>query len=111
MKLIGILLMAPPSGGQGSGGGISQLIFFALIIVVFYFFMIRPQTKKAKAEREFKDALKKGDRVVTIGGIHGRINEVGEKTFTVEISDGVRVKLEKSAVSMDATRQLEKQPA
>jgi preprotein translocase subunit YajC len=107
MNLLQILLMAPPPGGQG--GGASSYIFIVLMIVIFYFFMIRPQTKKAKAEKEFKETLKKGDKIVTIGGVHGKIMDVADRTFLVEISDGVRVRLEKTAVSMDATKQLEKE--
>lgn len=98
-----IILMAPPSGGAG-GGGVTNIIFFGLIIVVFYFFMIRPQTQKAKKEKEFKEGLKKGDRIVTIGGVHGKIVDVAEKTFVIEVADGVKVKVEKTAISMDVTK-------
>lgn len=104
MQTLQILLMAPQGGGQGSG--FSSLIMMVLIFVVFYFFMIRPQMKKAKDEKNFKETLKKGDKIVTIGGIHGKITEVEEKTFIVEIDNGVKVKVEKSAVSMDATKQV-----
>jgi len=82
-----------------------QLMMILLIIVIFYFFMIRPQMKKAKLEKVFKESLAKGDKIVTIGGIHGRIIEVMDTTFMVEIDSNVRVKLEKSAVSAEATKQ------
>jgi preprotein translocase subunit YajC len=85
--------------GQGAFG-LQQIIFLVLIVVVFYFFFIRPQSKKAKEQKKFREALKKGDKVVTIGGIHGRILEVKETTVIIEVEGGNRLKLEKSAVAM-----------
>lgn len=70
-----------------------------LIVVVFYFFMIRPQQKKAKEAKKFREALKKGDKIVTIGGIHGKIIEVQETTFTIETEGQGRLKIEKAAVA------------
>lgn len=99
MNNLSILLQA-----QGSGA-MQQMIMILMIIVVFYFFMIRPQMKKAKLEKAFKDSIKKGDKVVTIGGVHGKILEVNDKTFTLEIDQNVKVKIEKSAISADATKQ------
>ncbi|HPG34246.1 MAG: preprotein translocase subunit YajC [Lentimicrobiaceae bacterium] len=104
--LTSILLMAP-AGGQSSG--YSSLIFLGLIMVVFYFFFIRPQAKKAKDLRKYREALKKGDKIVTIGGIHGKIVEVQETTFTIEVEDGSRLRIEKSAVAGDASDQLANQ--
>ncbi len=104
MQTLNFLLMAPPAG-QNQNPFMSFLPII-LIFIVFYFFMIRPQMKKAKDEKKFKEELKKGDKVVTLGGIHGKIIEVEEKTFIVEIDNGVRVKVEKTAISMDASRQL-----
>lgn len=101
-----ILLMAP-SGGQGSG--YQSLIFLGLIMVVFYFFFIRPQAKKAKDLKKYREALKKGDKIVTIGGIHGKIVEVQETTFTIEVEDGSRLRIERSAVAGDASDQLANQ--
>lgn len=96
-----ILLLAQPSGGQQSGGGYSMLIFLGLMIVVFYFFMIRPQQKKQKQIQKFRENLKRGDKIVTIGGIHGKIVDVQDATFTIEISDNVKVTIEKAAVAID----------
>ena len=96
------LLMAPTEGG----GGYSSFILLALLMVVFYFFFIRPQSKKAKELRTYREALKKGDKIVTIGGIHGKIVEVQETTFTIEVSENTRLRMEKSAVAGDATEQL-----
>lgn len=84
-----------------------QMLFLVAIIVVFYFFMIRPQVRKQKQEQQFRNSLEKGAKIVTIGGIHGKIVDVSEKTFMVEIDSNVRVRVEKSAVSADATRALE----
>lgn len=100
-----ILLQAAQGGGAGQ-----QLLMILMIVVVFYFFMIRPQMKKAKMEKEFKTSLNKGDKVVTIGGAHGKIVEVQDTTFLIELADNVKVKFEKSAISAEATKQYQ-QPA
>ncbi len=98
-----LILMANPEGG---GGGPEQLIFLVLILVVFYFFMIRPQMKKAKEQKKFRESIGKGDRIVTVGGIHGKIIDVEEKTFIVEVLDQTRLRVEKTAVSMENTATL-----
>jgi preprotein translocase subunit YajC len=95
-----ILLQAP-----AGGSAIQQMLMIGLIIVIFYFFMIRPQMKKAKLEKQFKESIQKGDKVVTIGGVHGRITEVADKTFMIEVDTNVKLKIEKSAVSAEATKQ------
>lgn len=77
-----------------------------LIVLVFYLFFIRPQMKKSKDQKKFREALKKGDKIVTIGGIHGKIIEVQETTFTIEVEGQNRLKIEKSAVAMDNTSQI-----
>lgn len=87
---------------QGSQGNPYQsLIMIGLILVVFYFFMIRPQMKKAKDTKKFRENLKKGDQIITIGGIHGKIVEIKDTTFIIEVEGNNRLKIEKSAVSMD----------
>lgn len=91
------------------GFGGFQFIFLALMIVVFWLFFIRPQAKKAKQQKGFIENLQKGDKVVTIAGIHGVINRVNEDgTISLEINPGSYIKLEKSAISMDWTAQLNK---
>lgn len=90
----------PAAQGQGSGMG-SSLIFILLIILVFYFFMIRPQQKKQKQIQEMREALKSGDKIVTIGGIHGKIVNVQDTTLIIEVEDGTRMKIEKAAVAID----------
>ncbi|HOW25706.1 MAG TPA: preprotein translocase subunit YajC [Bacteroidales bacterium] len=103
--LLNILLFMPQQEGQ-KGGGYSSLIFLVLIIVVFYLFFIRPQMKRNKDQKKFRENLKNGDKIVTIGGIHGKIIEVRETSFIIE-SEGTRLKIEKSAVAMDQSAQLD----
>ncbi|MDL2315448.1 preprotein translocase subunit YajC [Bacteroidales bacterium OttesenSCG-928-C19] len=103
MNLLNILLMAPQQGAEGGGSGMSSIIMLVLIVVVFYFFMIRPQMKRAKEEKKFREGLQKGDHVVTAGGIHGKISQVNETTFVVEIANNVHITVEKSSVLADAS--------
>ena len=84
-------------------GQLGQFLTLVLIIVVFYFFMIRPQLKKTKEQKKFRENIKAGDKIVTIGGIHGKISDVGETTFMITVEGGVKLKIEKSAISMDAS--------
>lgn len=83
---------------QAGGAMGSSLLMMVAIIAVFYFFMIRPQQKRQKDIQTKRDAMKAGDKVVTAGGIHGRIKEVSDHWFLVEIADGVRIKVEKTSV-------------
>ena len=76
----------------------TSLLMMVAIIAVFYFFMIRPQQKKQKELQRAREAMKVGDKVVTAGGIHGRIKEVGDSWFLVEVADGVKLKFEKTSV-------------
>ena len=91
------LLQAPAQGQQG--GGYSGLIMIVLIFVVFWLFFIRPQNKKQKEEQKFREALQKGDDVVTIGGIHGKVVEVKATTVMISIDANVKIEVEKSAIS------------
>jgi preprotein translocase subunit YajC len=89
------------------GGSNSQMfIMLPLIIIVFYFFMIRPQVKKQKDQKKFADDLKKGDRVITTSGAHGRITEINDTTIVIEGESGHKTRYEKSAVSLEATKAL-----
>lgn len=83
---------------QGQGGGLT-LIMFSLIIVIFYFMILRPQQKRQKERQKMLDAVKKGDKIVTIGGIQGTVVGLDDKTVLVQIADNVKVKIEKTAVS------------
>ncbi len=78
-----------------------------LIIVVFYLFFIRPQMKRSKDQKKFREGLQKGQKVITIGGIHGRIVEIQETTVTIEVENQVRLKVEKSAIALDNTQTIE----
>ena len=94
-----VLLAA--NGGQ-QGGGMVQLVMMGAIILVFWLFMIRPQAKKAKEQKKFVENMQKGDKIVTIAGIHGVINKINEdNTIQLEVSPGSYLKIEKSSVSME----------
>jgi preprotein translocase subunit YajC len=95
-----------PSGGNSS----VLLIYLGLMFVVFYFFMIRPQSAKAKKQKAFLSNLGKGDKIVTIAGIHGTVNKVNDDntTLQLEVSPGSYLKIEKSAISMEWTMNLQK---
>lgn len=99
MNMLYVLLMMPAEG-EGSGG-LGAFLPLILIILVFYLFFIRPQMKKQKDLKKFREALKKGDKIITIGGIHGKIVEEQERTFTIEVEGQNRLKIEKSAVAME----------
>lgn len=83
---------------QGEGGGISGLLMIVAMIAIFYFFMIRPQSKKQKEIKKAREAMKAGDKVVTAGGIHGRIKEINDNYLMIEIASGVTIKVDKSSV-------------
>lgn len=82
------------------------MVFMLAIVVVFSFFLIRPQQKKAKDQKKFTEEVNKGDIVVTVGGIHGRIAEVDNDTIILEVEKGGRIKFSKSAISMESTKAL-----
>jgi preprotein translocase subunit YajC len=90
----------------GGLGGYTQLLPLVLIIVVFYFFMIRPQMKKQKDQKTFVAELKKGDKIVTTAGIHGKIAEVAETTILVETEGGGKIRFTKAAVALDESKAL-----
>jgi len=101
-----ILLMAPTEGG----GGKEQLITLVLVVGIFFAFMVLPQIRRNKKLKNFREALKKGDKVVTIGGIHGKILEVRTNTFVIDTEGGGKLTLEKSAVSMDSQQLIGNEP-
>ncbi len=98
--MLNTILLQAANGGAPGGGIWSSTIMIIALIAIFYFFMIAPQKKREKKINEFRNSLKNGDKVVTIGGIYGRIREVKDTTFILEIADGVRIKVDKSAISM-----------
>ena len=104
-SLLFVLLQASPSGNSTF-----SMILLGGMILVFWLFMIRPQAKKAKLAKKFQQDMQKGDKVVTIAGIHGKINKINDDGATVDIetSPGSYLKIEKSAISMEWTQNLNK---
>ncbi len=96
-----VFLMAGSEGGEGGGG--AQLLFLVLIIGVFYFFMIRPQMRKQKELRKFRESLAKGDKIVTTGGIYGKIAEIKDNIVIIEVEDKMRLRIDINAVIKDMT--------
>jgi preprotein translocase subunit YajC len=97
------------AGNPQQGGGMVQLVLMGGIILVFWLFMIRPQAKKAKDQKKFVDNMQKGDKVVTIAGIHGTVNKVNEdNTIQLEVSPGSYLKIERSSISMEWTAAINK---
>lgn len=95
-----LMFMQPSGQGDGGGGGITgTLIMFGLIFVIFYFMIVRPQQRRQKERQKMLEALKKGDKVLTAGGIHGVIIGIEDKTVLVQIADGVKVKVDRGSVS------------
>ncbi len=91
--------MAPPSGGDAGGSLMTTVIMFGLIFVIFYFMIIRPQQKRAKERQALLDSVKKGDKIITSGGMHGKVINIDETTILVEVADNVKIKVERSAVT------------
>ncbi len=107
LSLATIILSADPKNG-----GTVQLVMMGAIILVFWLFMIRPQAKKAKEQKNFIDNMQKGDKIVTIAGIHGTINKINEdNTLQLEVSPGSYLKIEKSSISMEWTIAINKPAA
>ena len=108
-NLLLILLFGGPApqgaGAEGAQGGSpwSSLIFIILLVVVFWLFFIRPQSKKAKEEQKFRDGLQKGDKVVTIGGFHGKVVEVKDTTVVISLAPNTEVEVEKTALVQNAS--------
>lgn len=108
LNLHSVFLMMPSGGKSGAGGG-GMLFFIAAMLVVMWLFMIRPQSKKAKNQKQFNQNIQKGDRIVTIAGIHGRISKINDDdTLQLEVSPGSYMTIERSAISMEFTQGLEK---
>jgi preprotein translocase subunit YajC len=94
--------MGAPEGGK-DGGGIANLVMLGAIAIIFYFFMIRPQSKKQKEQKKFREDIKNGDKIITIGGIHGKIVESKDTTVVIETEGGQKMKIEKTAISLEYT--------
>jgi preprotein translocase subunit YajC len=99
--------MAPQTTGGSSQSSWLSFLPLILIVLVFYLFFIRPQMKKSKDQKKFRESLEKGQKIITIGGIHGRIVEIQDTTVTVEVEGQVRLRIEKSAVALDSNQTIE----
>lgn len=97
MSLLTILLQAAAGGNQWSG-----ILMMIVIVAIFYFFMIRPQQKKQKEIQKSRAALQPGDKVITAGGIYGKIKEIGDTYMMIEIADGVRIRVDKTSIFASA---------
>jgi len=100
--MLNFILLQEPAGQSLYG----NLLLIGGIVVVFYFFMIRPQQKKQKDQKKFLEEVKKGENVITVGGIHGRIASIDGDTLILEVEKGGKIKLDKSSISLEATRRL-----
>ncbi|MCK4921529.1 MAG: preprotein translocase subunit YajC [Bacteroidales bacterium] len=101
MNLLTIFLQTPAAGDQPNA--LTSLLPLLLIIVVFYFFMIRPQVKKQKELKTYRSGIQKGDKIVTTGGIYGKVTDIKDQTITVEIAENIRIKIDKNAVLKDSS--------
>ena len=99
--LLSLFLFAPPVAGQAAPNPLIQIVPLVLIFIVFYFFMIRPQQKKQKDREKVLDSLKRGDKVVTIGGIHGTVAGIDteKKTVLVQVNDSTKITFDRTAVA------------
>ena len=100
MSSILFIIAQTPAAGAG-GSSVNMLLMMGLMIVVFYFFMIRPQMKRQKEMTKFRSALQKGDKIVTTGGIYGRIDEIKDNIIILEVAQNVKLKVDKSVVLKD----------
>jgi preprotein translocase subunit YajC len=105
------LVLLQTAAANPTGQMISTLVTFGLVFVVFYFLIIRPQNKKQKDMKKMIEAVKKGDKIVTIGGIHGTVHAVKEGTIVVKVDDDCKIEFSKSAVSAVVVAKTEEKPA
>ena len=89
-----------------TGFGLENFLLIGGILVVFYFFMIRPQQKKQKDQKRFTESIKRGDQVVTVGGIHGRVSAIEDNTVLLDVEKGAKIRLDKSSISLEASKKL-----
>jgi preprotein translocase subunit YajC len=99
VKTLFLLAMSQPQGGSPEGSLISTLIMFTLIIAIFYFMILRPQQKRQKDRQKMLDAVKKGDKVVTSGGMHGTVAGIDEKSILVQVAENVKLKFDRTAIA------------
>ncbi|UKN02108.1 preprotein translocase subunit YajC [Paracrocinitomix mangrovi] len=105
MNLLTILLQE--GGGQEGAGGATTLLMYGAIILIMYFFMLRPQIKKSKEARKFRESLAVGDKVVTAGGIHGNVVEINEHTVVISTEGSGKLRIEKNSLNLNPDAQLQ----
>ena len=103
-----LLQAAPAANGTAAGGGASMWIMLILIFVVMWLFMIRPQRKQQKELENFRSALKKGDKVVTAGGIYGTVADIEENSILIKVDGEVKLRVDKSSIQRDPSQPVEK---
>jgi preprotein translocase subunit YajC len=103
------ILLTSSSSGGGGGSPIMQFIPLILIVVVIYFFMIRPQQKRAKEQKEFRENVQKGDKIVTIGGIHAKVVEVKDNELVIDPGNNYKLTVDRSAISMESSKEVQQQ--
>ncbi len=105
MDFLNFILLDGDTGttGQPQQSGAIMWIMLGLLMIVFYFFMIRPQSKKQKELKNFRESLTEGTKVVTIGGIHGKIAQIKDNIILLEIAENVRIKIDKNSIVQDTT--------
>ncbi|MBR5638657.1 MAG: preprotein translocase subunit YajC [Muribaculaceae bacterium] len=104
--MLNYILLFAPQGSEG-GSGMMSIVMIVALIAIFYFFMIRPQSKKQKEIRQFRDALQKGDKVITAGGIHGKIREINGTVIVLEVDNNVKITVDKAMVYPSASDAIE----
>lgn len=104
MNFLSMFLLDAAAGQESTGSSWTSFLPIILIFVVFWLFFIRPQNKKAKEQQKFRENLQKGDKVVTIGGIHGKVDEVKEHTVVVSVDHNTKIEFEKSAIIPNASQ-------
>lgn len=97
-----VLMMSPPAQGGEQPSIWPTILMFGAIIVIFYFLLIRPQQKRQKEQQKMIESIKKGDKVITLSGIHGTVTDMDDKTMVLQIADNVKVRFERSAIASKA---------
>lgn len=105
--MLNSILLQAAGDAQPQGSGMMSILMIVALIAIFYFFMIRPQNKKQKEIRKFRDAMQKGDKVTTAGGIHGKIKEIKDNVIILQIDDNVKITVDKTMVYPSANDALE----
>ncbi len=104
MTITTFLLQAAPAAGAPAGGNGSFLIMIILMVVIMWLFMIRPQNKQRKELEKFRNELKRGDKVVTVGGIYGTVDEIKDRTVLIKVDGDIKLRVDKNSLVRDYTQ-------